>query len=74
MSHSPDCSCTHCRALANVYECEACNGNGEVLDDFYTPPEYMPCNECDGSGHFDQRGNPVRLDGWGLPIQMEERA
>lgn len=53
------------RSDSGAVECPECND---------IPSRRAECDACDSAGHLDEFGNPVRLDGWGMPIQMEERA
>ncbi len=47
--------------VAKVYNCEACDGDGTVVDEKEDDAEVIVCEKCLGSGHVDAEGNPVRI-------------
>lgn len=47
--------------VAKVYNCEACDGDGTVVDETEDDAEVIVCEKCLGSGHVDAEGNPVRI-------------
>ena len=47
--------------VAKVYQCNDCDGDGTVVDWTEDDAEVVICKPCQGTGHVDAEGNPVRI-------------
>lgn len=47
--------------VAKVYQCNDCDGDGTVVDEREDDAEVVICEPCQGTGHVDAEGNPVRI-------------
>ena len=47
--------------VAKVYQCNDCLGDGTVVDETEDDAQVVVCRACQGTGHVDAEGNPVRI-------------
>lgn len=48
------------RKEVKIYQCDECDGDGTVFDPD-DDGEVITCKDCQGTGHVDQNGEPVRI-------------
>jgi hypothetical protein len=48
------------RTEVKIYQCDECNGDGTIFDPD-DDGEVITCKDCQGTGHVDQNGEPVRI-------------
>jgi len=56
----------------NKQPCETCNGTGTLCDLTVSPPEDVPCEDCDGAGRGKYEKLTTRVfeeDGYGALIR-----